>query len=95
VDKDWNYVNEDVIRISGLPYGKFVLHVKAQLESGSWNAQEIVIPITVLKPFYLETWFFVSLFILMVMLFLMFHLMLQVFCIIILKLLALLISAER
>jgi two-component sensor histidine kinase/ligand-binding sensor domain-containing protein len=74
VDKDWNYVNEDAIRISGLPFGKFVLHVKAQLESGSWNAQEIVIPITVLKPFYLETWFFVSLFILMVLLFLMIYL---------------------
>lgn len=58
-DKDWNYVNENVIRISGLPYGKLKLHIKAQLESGNWNMQEIVIPISVLKPFYLEGWFVV------------------------------------
>jgi hypothetical protein len=59
IDKDWNYVNENVIRISSLPYGKFKLHIKAQLESGNWNEQEILIPIYVLKPFYLESMFIV------------------------------------
>ena len=59
IDKDWNYVNENVIRISSLPYGNFKLHIKAQLESGNWNEQEILIPIHVLKPFYLESMFIV------------------------------------
>lgn len=59
LDKDWNYVNEDVIRISGLPFGKLTLRIKAQMESGNWSEDEIVIPIQVLKPFYLENVFIV------------------------------------
>lgn len=57
VDNDWNYLNENSIRISGLPYGNLKLRIKAQLSSGVWNEQEIVIPIIVLKPVYLQSWF--------------------------------------
>ncbi len=74
LDKEWNYVNENVIRISGLPYGEFHLKIKAQLESGNWSAQEIVVPITVLKPFYLKTWFFVLSSALLILFFLMIYL---------------------
>lgn len=56
VDKDWNYINENSIRISGLPYGKFVLHVKAQNREGAWSRSELTIPLLVLKPFYLKWW---------------------------------------
>jgi ligand-binding sensor domain-containing protein/two-component sensor histidine kinase len=59
VDKDWNYISENTIRISGLPYGDLKLHIKAQLSTGVWNAQEIIIPIEVLKPYYLQTWFWI------------------------------------
>lgn len=68
IDKDWNYLNEEVIRISSLPYGKFKLRIKAQLESGNWNETELVIPIHVLKPFYLENWFIGSAVLLIVLL---------------------------
>lgn len=74
LDKDWNYVNENVIRISGLPYGEFKLKIKAQFESGNWSAQEIVIPVIVLKPFYLKTWFFVLSSALLILFFLMVYL---------------------
>jgi two-component sensor histidine kinase len=57
VDKDWNYINENSIRISGLPYGKFTLHVKAQNRDGAWSKSELNISLLVLKPFYLEWWF--------------------------------------
>lgn len=57
VDKDWNYINENSIRISGLPYGKFTLHVKAQNREGAWSKSELNIPLVVLKPFYFEWWF--------------------------------------
>jgi two-component sensor histidine kinase len=73
LDKDWIYMNEEVIRLSNLPYGKFKLRIKAQLESGSWNEEEIVIPINVIKPFYLETWFYSSLFFLVVFIFLLIY----------------------
>lgn len=64
LDRDWNYINENRILISRLPYGQSRIYIKAQLESGNWNAQEIIIPVTVLKPFYLKNWFLVSLLIL-------------------------------
>jgi two-component sensor histidine kinase/ligand-binding sensor domain-containing protein len=67
VDKDWNYLNENSIRISGLPYGKFTLHVKAQNTEGAWSKSELLIPLLVLKPFYL-TWWFLALLILTFML---------------------------
>ena len=56
-DKDWNYISENSIRISGLPYGKFTLHIKAQNREGAWSKSELNIPLLVLKPFYLEWWF--------------------------------------
>jgi two-component sensor histidine kinase len=61
VDKDWNYISENSIRISGLPYGDLKLHIKAQLSTGVWNAQEIIIPIMVLKPYYLQIGFWILL----------------------------------
>ena len=57
VDKDWNYINENSIRISGLPYGKFALRIKAQNREGAWSRSELNILLVVLKPFYLEWWF--------------------------------------
>lgn len=61
VDKDWNYINENSIRISGLPYGKFTLHIKAQNQEGAWSKRELNIPLIVLKPFYFQWWFIVLL----------------------------------
>ncbi|MFB9841464.1 histidine kinase dimerization/phosphoacceptor domain -containing protein [Mucilaginibacter ginsenosidivorans] len=57
LDKDWNYITENSIRISGLPYGKFTLHIKAQNREGAWSKSELIIPVMVLKPFYLKWWF--------------------------------------
>jgi two-component sensor histidine kinase len=57
VDKDWNYINENSIRISGLPYGNFTLHIKAQNREGAWSKSELTIPLAVLKPFYFQWWF--------------------------------------
>ena len=63
VDKDWNYINENSIRISGLPYGDFTLHIKAQNGEGAWSKSELIIPLQVQKPFYL-TWWFITLLVL-------------------------------
>jgi len=57
VDKSWNYISENSIRISGLPYGKFSLHIKAQNREGAWSKSELNIPLLMLKPFYLKWWF--------------------------------------
>jgi len=61
LDKNWNYINENSVRISGLPYGDFVLRIKAQNQEGAWNTRELSIPLKVLKPVYLQWWFILSL----------------------------------
>lgn len=66
VDKDWNYITENSIRISGLPYGKFTLYIKAQNREGAWSKKELNIPLIVLKPFYFQWWFVVLLVLLLV-----------------------------
>jgi two-component sensor histidine kinase len=67
VDKNWNYINENSVRISGLPYGKFTLHIKAQDREGAWSKNELNIPLLVLKPFYLKWWFIILLVLLFAM----------------------------
>ncbi|WP_164851272.1 histidine kinase dimerization/phosphoacceptor domain -containing protein [Larkinella soli] len=57
VDKDWIYIGENSIRISGLPYGTFTLRIKGQNGRGGWSKREIRLPVTVLKPFYIQWWF--------------------------------------
>ncbi len=66
IDADWIYIDENTIRLSGLPYGEFKMHIKAQLANGKWNSHPIVFPIVVLKPFYLQIWFLLALMLLIV-----------------------------
>jgi two-component sensor histidine kinase len=57
LDKNWVFIHENSVRISGLPYGDFVLRIKAQNREGAWNKVELSIPLKVLKPVYLQ-WYF-------------------------------------
>jgi signal transduction histidine kinase len=58
---EWNFIEENFIRINGLPYGQFLLHIKAQNSKGEETLHDLTIPIFVEKPFYLKTWFLVLL----------------------------------
>jgi two-component sensor histidine kinase len=73
LDKDWNYINENIVRLSNLPYGNIKLRIKAQLESGMWKEEELIIPIIVIKPYYLEPGFYGILFFLILASFLMIY----------------------
>ncbi len=57
--KEWIYTNESSIRISGLPYGNYTLHIKAQSPNGIWSKHELKIPVKVNVPFYLKWWFLI------------------------------------
>ena len=52
----WEESSNNLIRISGLPYGKFNLKIRGRLANGQYSANEINLPIHVIKPFYLRTW---------------------------------------
>lgn len=57
VDKQWNYTNENSIRISGLPYGSSLLRLKGQSNSGKWSSHELTIPIQSIAPITQRGWF--------------------------------------
>ncbi len=64
VDNDWHYLDENVLRVSGLPYGEHEIQIKAQLASGQWTKKYISVFVEVVKPFYFKLWFFVFVFVL-------------------------------
>jgi len=57
VDKDWNYQNERVLRLTGLPSGLHQLRIRGQSADGTWSSEDIVVPIRVLLPLMLRPWF--------------------------------------
>jgi two-component sensor histidine kinase len=63
IDKDWNYIKENSIRISGLPYGEYILKVKGQNSEGSWSNKEISISLTIITPL-IKKWWFITLLVL-------------------------------
>ena len=72
-DSAWTYLEEGSLRISGLPAGEYTLRIKATLENGQWNKNEITIPISVLKAIYLRWWFLAGCIILTMCLFFLFY----------------------
>lgn len=49
----------DQIYFSQLAPGNYIFRLKARNEEGVWSENEIVLPITIAKPFYANWWFFV------------------------------------
>ncbi len=60
VSEKWTHLRENKVSLSGLPYGEFLLKIKGQAATGVFSDQELAIPITVVKPLYLKTWFIVT-----------------------------------
>lgn len=59
-DAEWNYVNENSIRISNLPSGKYTLRIKGQNHQGKWSTSELAIPVTVIAPIYKNPVFLIA-----------------------------------
>ncbi|MEL6926509.1 MAG: HAMP domain-containing sensor histidine kinase, partial [Bacteroidota bacterium] len=56
-DELWNIGTNNRINFDGLAYGTHILKVKARTGNGQFSKQDLTIPIVVLKPFYLQSWF--------------------------------------
>lgn len=63
---DWIYLDHNQLTASGFPYGDYFLEARAQGSSGRFSENQLKIPIKVLRPFYLQWWFLVSMVILFV-----------------------------
>ena len=59
MQNEWIKTNDNSISIASLPYGNHTIEIMAQLEDGTWLEESLKIPITVLRPFYLQIWFLV------------------------------------
>jgi signal transduction histidine kinase/DNA-binding NarL/FixJ family response regulator len=55
-DETWQTSTNQNIPISGLPYGKKMLYVKAQLPNGRFS-EMLEIPVRLAKPFHMTAWF--------------------------------------
>jgi two-component sensor histidine kinase len=57
VQNSWISVTNGSISLGELPFGEYTIEIKAQIENGKWQKQILEIPILVIPPFYLTTWF--------------------------------------
>jgi signal transduction histidine kinase/DNA-binding response OmpR family regulator/ligand-binding sensor domain-containing protein len=68
LDQDWTYISENYVRLNNLPYGHYILHLKAQDKNGRWSQQELHVSLDVKRPFYLQWWFITFMIILVIVL---------------------------
>lgn len=54
---EWIYLNDNQLRLSGLPYGNHVLNIRAEGVLNQNEAAILAIPIQVIRPLYLRWWF--------------------------------------
>jgi signal transduction histidine kinase/DNA-binding response OmpR family regulator/ligand-binding sensor domain-containing protein len=50
LNSNWTYLKENFIRINGLKGGEYIIHIKGQSSTGQWSENDLVIPVTILKP---------------------------------------------
>lgn len=58
-DESWNYQKSNSLQLAGLPYGNYTLQLKAQGTGARWS-EAVSIPIVMVRPFYLKTWFILA-----------------------------------
>lgn len=56
LDKEWTTATNNILSVSGLPYGRQILVIRAILPNGHY-AEYLEIPVVVQPPLYLRTWF--------------------------------------
>lgn len=62
LEKDWIFAGSGrEARYTGLPPGKYIFEVKAANNDGVWNEKPASLYITILKPYWMQTWFYIVL----------------------------------
>ncbi len=57
LQKEFISANKNEIVLSGLPYGNYILEVKAKSPDGRFSKHKVLIPLIVKCPFYFQLWF--------------------------------------
>ncbi len=53
----WQMLEGNSLTLADLPYGEFLLRIRARTQNRVWSSQELQLHLIVLKPFYLKWWF--------------------------------------
>lgn len=57
LDESWTTLSDNRLSLAGLPFGNYTLSIRGQSATGVFSKNELAIPIQVLKPLYLRSWF--------------------------------------
>ena len=57
LEEDWTHIQENFLRLGSLPYGKYNLIIQGQGADGRFSSRILNIPVEVLRPYYLQSWF--------------------------------------
>ncbi|MBI1226567.1 MAG: hypothetical protein GC192_15145 [Bacteroidetes bacterium] len=57
LDNEWTFQEDNTIRFNALPHGNFKLRIRGQGAGNYWSENELVIPVSVIQPFF-KTWKF-------------------------------------
>ncbi len=62
LEKEWIFAGSGrEARYTGLPPGKYIFEVKAANNDGVWNEKPANLHLTILKPYWMQTWFYIAL----------------------------------
>ncbi|MEL6835885.1 MAG: ATP-binding protein [Bacteroidota bacterium] len=55
--KEFQSMSGNVLELGGIPYGKYVLRIRGQSTDKRYAQKDLLLPLQVLRPFYLQWWF--------------------------------------
>ena len=59
--KDWVYLGtNNEVTLTNLAAGNYTLHIKASNNHGVWNEEGLKVELSIIPPFWMQTWFIVS-----------------------------------
>lgn len=53
----WKTLEKPIVKLTALPYGDYTLHFRCKIEGFHWSEYEQPIRISVIRPYYLTSWF--------------------------------------
>ena len=59
LNKKWTTTRNNELTFNGLPYGEYILKIKAHNGNGRFSKNKISIPVEVIRPIYLRWWFLI------------------------------------
>lgn len=56
-DQDWRHTTAPNLEYGRLPFGQYTLKIRGKSAGKGWSQHELLLPVNVLKPYYLQVWF--------------------------------------